>query len=76
MKYITAKKLINKMLDNKIVNLRGNKFKSGISQKTFNCLCDILHGYGYKVVGYKTLGNGFYELKADDFILSNKIQLF
>ena len=77
MKLITGKKIIGQMLNDDIVKLRGNKYKTGISQKTFNCLCDILFfEYHYKGVGYKRLGDGFYELEADGFIISNKIQLF
>jgi hypothetical protein len=76
MKTITAKRLIGNMLDNKIVNLRKNKYGM-ISEKTWDLLCDVLFSYGYRRIENYPIENGYREIKLDDdFILSSKIKVY
>lgn len=75
MKTLTAKKLIGKMLDNAQVNIKGHK-SHGINEKTLLALYEVLASYGYKKLYIRSLDNGFFEVKADDFILSSKVKVY
>lgn len=76
MKTITAKKIIGNMLDNKIVNLRKNRYGS-ISEKTWDLLCNVLFSYGYRKIENYPIENGYIEIRVDDdFILSSKIKVY
>jgi len=79
MKNQTAKKIIDRMLSDKIVKLRGNKYK-GISTPTWCAIANnLLLKYDVKKCGYNNTKDGiatYVEINNIEMIVSNKIELY